>query len=506
MFRKSQSSSAPDLFSNFEFHFKDRKQNQLNDENGWHNVFHRHITSKVDESVFSVLYNSVKGRPNASIRQLFSMLVLKEGYGWSDAQLFEECRFNILTMRALGLMNLNDEVPTESTYYLFKQSLYAYQVQTGQDLVYETFVSLTKDQATHFGVVGDRIRMDSKLIGSNIATCCRLQLIVTCLSVFWQSLDAGQKSRLCDEDQIVLKALSEQKPHQYIYRLTSDEKRQHLEVLGVLLCRIEKIYTDSDSDHYGLLMRLLQDQYTVDSQTVLPKASKDISPTSVQSVNDTDATYRKKKDQKVKGYSVNVTETCNGEGLNLVTDVKVKPASAPDNEFVQSAIQTTEDIVGQVKEVSMDGAYNDASNTEYAKEEDKQLYHTGIQGAKGRFIYERIENGVEVIDRKTGEVQLAIEYKTGKYKIIVDDKTHYFTDQDIENYIKRKQIEDLPQDIKNRRNNVEASIFQLSFYTRNGRRRYRGLFKHQLWSLCRGLWMNLIRIKNYITQPSHLPA
>jgi len=49
MFRKSQSSSAPDLFSNFESHFKDRKQNQLNDENGWHNVFYGHITSKVDE-------------------------------------------------------------------------------------------------------------------------------------------------------------------------------------------------------------------------------------------------------------------------------------------------------------------------------------------------------------------------------------------------------------------------------------------------------------------------
>jgi hypothetical protein len=56
MFRKSQSSSAPDLFSNFESHFKDRKQNQLNDENGWHNVFYGHITSKVDEvSIFGVI-------------------------------------------------------------------------------------------------------------------------------------------------------------------------------------------------------------------------------------------------------------------------------------------------------------------------------------------------------------------------------------------------------------------------------------------------------------------
>ena len=183
MFRKSQPSIHPDLFSNFAFHFKERKQNQLNDENAWHNVFYRHITSKVNESVFSVLYNALKGRPNASTRQLFSMLVLKEGYGWSDAQLFEECRFNILTMRALGMMNLNAEVPTESTYYLFKHSLYDYQRQTGQDLVSDTFASLTQGQAQHFGVVGDRIRMDSKLIGSNIATCCRLQLIVNCLSV-----------------------------------------------------------------------------------------------------------------------------------------------------------------------------------------------------------------------------------------------------------------------------------------------------------------------------------
>ena len=113
--------------------------------------------------MFSVLYDLKQGRPNASIRQLFSMLILKEGYSWSDAQLFEECRFNLLAMRALGMMNLNDEVPTESTYYLFKQSLYAYQLQSGQDLVYETFTSLTQGQAQHFGVVGDRIRMDSTL-------------------------------------------------------------------------------------------------------------------------------------------------------------------------------------------------------------------------------------------------------------------------------------------------------------------------------------------------------
>jgi len=291
-----------------------------------------------------------------------------------------------------------------------------------------------------------------------------------------------------------------------IYSLSNEEKSQHLKALGVLLCRIQEAYTDSDSDHYGLIVRLLEDQYTVGSQTVLPKASKDISPTSLQSPDDLDATYRKKRDQKVKGYSVNVTETCNEDGLNLVTDVTVQPANTSDNKFVQPAIETTEDIVGEVKEVSMDGAYNDADNTEYAKKEDKQFHFTGLQGAPGRFIYERTEQGVEVTDRNTGEVLIAIQYKVGKYKIILSDKTHYFTEHDIENYLKRKHIEDLPQHIKNRRNNVEASIFQLSYHTQNGKTRYRGLLPHQLWAACRGLWMNLIRIKNYLAQPVSVPA
>ena len=228
MFRKSEPSSPLDLFSNISSHFKGRKQEQLNAETGWHNVFYRHITSQVDESIFSVLYNASTGRPNAPIRQLFSMMILKEGYGWSDSQLFEECRFNLLVMGALGMLNLNDEVPTESTYYLFKQSLYAYQVQSGQDLMSETFANLTRGQSQHFGVVGDRIRMDSKLIGSNVATCCRLQLIVRGLGAFWQSLDGEQKLRLSDADHIELESISQQKPHQYIYGLSNEEKSQHL--------------------------------------------------------------------------------------------------------------------------------------------------------------------------------------------------------------------------------------------------------------------------------------
>ena len=56
------------------------------------------------------------GPPRRPDTTVVSMLILKEGFGWNDAQLFEHCRFNILVMRALGMMNLCDEAPAESRY------------------------------------------------------------------------------------------------------------------------------------------------------------------------------------------------------------------------------------------------------------------------------------------------------------------------------------------------------------------------------------------------------
>jgi hypothetical protein len=503
MFRRSASSSQPDLFSSFEAHFKGHKQKQLNDPQSWHNVFYDQVTSKIDESAFGVLYDAATGRPNAPIRQLVSMMILKEGFGWSDSELFEQCRFNILVMRALGLMNLSDEIPVESTYYLFKRGLYAYQLQYGEDLIGATFQSLTQDQANTFGVEGQQIRMDSKLIGSNIATCCRLQLVIDCIQQLWTSLKDTQRNRVCAQDQEVLNGLCQQKPHQVVYRLSSEQKRNKLSELGVLLSRLVETYSDNDSDQYELIRRVFADQYRVSSaqKEVLPKPSAEIDANSLQSVHDEDATFRRKGDQKVKGYSVNLTETCNDAGLNLITDVDVQKATVPDTEFVQPAIERTQHVVGAVQAVSMDGAYNSPQNSAYAEKEHKQFHFSGLQGATGRFIFQRTEAGVEVIDRHTGEVQLAQEYKPGKYKILIDGKTRYFKERDIDNSLRRQQVEDLPVHIRNRRNNVEASIFQLTYYTNDGQTRYRGLIPHQVWAWCRAAWINLVRIKNYLTVP-----
>ena len=62
------------------------------------------------------------------------MMVLKEAFGLSDEKIFEDCRYNLLYRSAIGLLNLSDNLPTESTYYLLRQKVAAYDKSNGKNL------------------------------------------------------------------------------------------------------------------------------------------------------------------------------------------------------------------------------------------------------------------------------------------------------------------------------------------------------------------------------------
>ena len=95
MFRKSSLHSQGKLFSSISSILEGKSLNHYNDTSGWHNQFRTQIISRIDESIFSVLYSQKMGAPNSPIVLLVGMMVLKEAFGWSDSQLFEQCRFNL---------------------------------------------------------------------------------------------------------------------------------------------------------------------------------------------------------------------------------------------------------------------------------------------------------------------------------------------------------------------------------------------------------------------------
>lgn len=504
MYRRT-SASQSDLLTNFELHLGASKREKLHDPNAWHNVFFEHLVSKIDEDRFAPLFHESRGRPNAPIRVLLGMIFLKDGFGWSDAELFDACDFNIVVMRALGLTNLDEEVPAPSTYYLLKQQLFEYETEHGIDLVGQTYDELTQGQATRFGVCADFIRMDSKLFGSNIANCCRLQLVVGYLRSFWKSLTQSQRERASCLDRDLLDTLLKKQPHHFVYRLKETEKTTKLQELGVLISRLLDVYDASDSDRRGPLERVFGEQYNVVSKKILLKPSKEVDASSLQSVHDDDAAFSNKPGQKVKGYKANITETCNPEGLNLVTEVKVDKATKSDTSFVVSAIEKTESVIGEVKEASMDGAYHSPDNTKYATKNGKEFHYGGIQGFRSRFTYQHTQEGVEVTDTKTGEIRKATEYKPGRYRVTFE-KRHYFQDDAIRAYEQRKKIDEMPIEVRQRRNNVEATVYHFGCLLRLRKSRYRGLYKNQLWATCRAAWVNLTRIRNYLETSQLAPA
>ena len=136
MFKKTDPNPQLDIFTAPSMQLGSRASKKYSDPNAWHNQFYSLVTTKIDEEIFKPLFPEGKksGRPNASIRILVAMSVLKEGFGCSDEDLFEKCEFDLLTRKALGMELLTDVTPSIDTYYLFRRRICEYQEKTGIDL------------------------------------------------------------------------------------------------------------------------------------------------------------------------------------------------------------------------------------------------------------------------------------------------------------------------------------------------------------------------------------
>ena len=248
-----------------------------------------------------------------------------------------------------------------------------------------------------------------------------------------------------------------------------------------------------------LLARVFSEQYDKTDGVVSVRDKKQISAKSLQNPNDPDAEYRGKGGQKVKGYSTNITETTDEVGKpSLIIDVKVKGVSAADNGYLQDAVNSTKEVTGNdVSTIYADGAYQSDGNREFAKENQIDFVANGLQGKTSRFDLNMTEEQtLEVTDKHTGEVQTAIPVKANRWKIGLKDANgrmswRYFTKEQVDKAEVRQKVDSIPFE---KRNNVEASIFQYSFHTRNNKTKYRTLIKHTLQAIARCAWINVRRL------------
>ena len=374
-FKKSKQKSQPDLFATASFSLPERERRYMEDELSWHNEFYRNVLLNIDEEILRPLFvDGNMGAPTKQLRILIAMRMLKEGRGCSDEQLYENVRFNLVWRQAVGLFNINDECPSIDSYYMLFRRIAEYEQNNPEhvNLYKKIYQDLTAKQIKKYKIAGRTIRMDSKLIGSNIAWFSR-----------------GQ--RLLD--------------------------------LGIVISHILAMRGEGE---VSLLHRVFHEQYDVDKDgNITVRDKKLVSATSVQNPNDPDAAYRSKGGKKVKGYSTNITETCDEEDKpSLIADVQVKPANAADNGFLKDAVEDTRKVTdNSIDKVIVDGAYQSKENRNLASDEENgfELVANGLQGKPSRFDLELQDDGsLEVTDKQTAEVITATKVKDGQWKIAVE--------------------------------------------------------------------------------------
>ena len=149
MFKKSPKTKQFDMFSSPSGLLCEREGRLYDDPSAWHNTFYRDVTSNIGEEIFKPLYTTEKddnrvGRPNVPIRILVAIIILKEGIGCSDEQLYEHCRFNLLYRRALGMVSLDEQCPTIDSYYGFRRKLCKHEEKFKENLFDKCFKQITK--------------------------------------------------------------------------------------------------------------------------------------------------------------------------------------------------------------------------------------------------------------------------------------------------------------------------------------------------------------------------
>jgi hypothetical protein len=206
--------------------------------------------------------------------------------------------------------------------------------------------------------------MDSKLLGSNIAWFTRYEVVHETLRLYYGEL---KKAGALPIDNNLVKQLNiilKEEGGKVVFRHTRDEIKFKLQELGLLTDKLLTITSLPQSQSYQTLCRVFTQQYRIDENKLLvPSDKEEITSDTIQSPHDIDSHYRNKDGNQVKGYSINLTESCGKEELHLISHVDVRPVSAADNNFVEDGVkQSQETFTADIENLHADGAYQSPEN------------------------------------------------------------------------------------------------------------------------------------------------
>ncbi len=347
----------------------------------WASAFYHEFFCRINEEIFSILYSSEPSRPNIPVNVMVGLEVMKAGFGWNDAELYENYCFNLQVRYALGYDRLGDGDFAIRTLYYFRERLSKHNIETGINLLEQAFEQITDAQIMDLQVRTGMQRMDSTQIASNIVDASRLRLLVEAVQRTYRILSEADQARLVENFAPYIKDTA----GHYTYRVKGKEATQeHLRQVGKtihsLLTELKEAYTDEKA--YQVLERIFTEHFNLVENDVCPKENQELSSGSLQSVDDLEASYRTKGNAHYKGYVANITETCDPENdLQLITKVQVAPNNTDDDQLLAEALPNLQKRT-DLDTLMTDGGFGGEASDTALENQPVKLIQTAIRGPK----------------------------------------------------------------------------------------------------------------------------
>jgi len=522
MFRKNESHLQKDLWSGLN-ELPGKLRERL--ENSWAGTFYELVFVKIDESICEVLYSDKASRPNIAVNILVGLSFLKNGYGWSDEEMYDHYCYDIQVRYALGLRELGAGGFDLRTMYEFRARLSRHMQETGADLVGQIFAQVTDEQVQQLGLKSSHLRTDSTQISSNIRELSRLQLLVEVVQRVYRGLSEADQAKWASEFEPYLKGSS----GQYLYRLKGAGASQtHLEAIGQLMAQLVEqlapVYSQSDS--YALLWRVFDEHFQVEAAQVHPKPGEAISPQSLQSPDDWEATFRSKGGEGHTGYVANVTETCHPDNdFQVILHTQTQPNTTDDAQMLADEISSLVERT-TVEKMFSDGNYGSPEVDALMSQHQIELHQSAIRGPQPRpAAFNLAACQLEFAPDQPPQLS-AVTAPSGE-RIVVqsgrkDDRfilrfqqdplaeaydptappapvTHYLSQHQIDVAVRRQRAALLHQADTNPRAAVEATVYAIKRPFGNDKLPVRGRFRVGLAIIGSAAMVNLRRMHRFRT-------
>lgn len=352
-------------------------------DKSWAPIFYEQIFCKIDEAPFSVLYGTT-GNPNFPVNILLSLEYIKHMRQCNDLELLDSFYFDYLVNYAVGIRTLGDKNLAERTLYYFRERIYNYCLENplDGDLLFEQFLNLLKNFSENAGVSMDEQRTDTTLFMSNIKKAGRISLAY---DVLVKLVKAIPEDRLTSA---LASVLEPKYKTDTLYRAKAQDSDSRLAIL-LDTCKealdiLESLPGMLESDEVRIGKRFLREQSTTvdDTGKLKPKKNKEISPSSLQSAYDEDATYRKKANVSQSGYVLEITETCEKDNpFQLLTDYSVESNNTSDVEILKGRIEEIRENTG-CTDMYVDGGFHSEAVHQAADSNGIKIHMTNMSGTE----------------------------------------------------------------------------------------------------------------------------